>query len=68
MPTASSTIDARSVKTLETAHSATFTSSRVRTGFAPSPRRATISPPTMKPALTTPNSRPYTCTETSESP
>ena len=68
MPTASSRIHERSVNTLDTAHITTLTASNVRSGFAPSPRRATIRPPTMNPALSTPNSRPHTSTDTSESP
>ena len=51
-----------------TTHITTFTSKSVRRGFAPSPRRATTSPPMMKPRLSTPQSAPHTWTDTSSSP
>ena len=56
------------MNTLDTAHMTTLTTSSVRSGFAPSPRRATMRPPTMNPVLSSPNSSPHTSTETSESP
>ena len=66
--TASSTIEERIGNTTQVVQSATLTSSRVRTGLAPTPVRATIRPPMITPALSTPQSRPQACTDTSDRP
>ena len=67
-PAVSSTIDERSVKTAVIPQISALASSSVRSGWLPSPRRAITSPPTMKPVLRKPHSRPHASTDTSDSP
>ena len=68
IPTVTSTIDDRSPNTEHTAQLARLPASTIRTGFGPSPRRATNSPPAMNARLMTPHSSPHVSTETSSSP
>ena len=68
MPAASSTIELRIGNSAVTVHSTRLTSSSVRTGLLPRPTRATTRPPTITNALSTPQSRPQTWTDTSDRP
>ena len=68
MPTASSTIDERSVNVAQTIQLTRLPASTMRAGRDPSPTLATTSPPMMNAVLTTPNSRPHVCTDTIDSP
>ena len=68
MPATSSGTHERSVKTPEISHIARQASSRARSGFEPSPNFAISPPPTMKPMLDRPNSRPHASTLISSRP
>ena len=68
MPTASSTIDERSVNVAHTIQLTRLPASTMRTGRDPRPTLATTRPPTMNAELTTPNSIPHVSTDTSSSP
>ena len=68
MPTASSTIDERSVNVAHTIQLTRLPASTMRTGRGPRPTLATTSPPMMNAELMTPNRRPHASTDTSSSP